>query len=69
LTGDEPAAIAEFETAADTMVNPIRKSAFYRSLAEIHLCQLDQPELAETYLRAAEDLATEPLEPIVCASQ
>jgi tetratricopeptide (TPR) repeat protein len=69
LTGDEPAAIAEFETAADTMVNPIRKSAFYRSLAEIHLCQLDQPELADTYLRAAEDLATEPLEPIVCASQ
>jgi hypothetical protein len=50
-------------------VNPIRKSGFYRSLAAIHLCQLDQPDLAETYLQAAEDLAGEPLEPIDCAAQ
>jgi tetratricopeptide (TPR) repeat protein len=69
LNGDEPAALAEFETAVDTTLNPIRKSGFYRSLAVIHLCQLDQPDLAETYLRAAEDLAGEPLEPIDCAPQ
>ncbi|MGH8950782.1 MAG: TIR domain-containing protein [Acidimicrobiia bacterium] len=69
LIGDEPAASDEFAIAADTMVNPIRKSGFYRSLAVIHLCQLDQPDLAETYLQAAEDLATEPVEPIDCASQ
>jgi tetratricopeptide (TPR) repeat protein len=69
LNGDEPAALAEFETAVDTTLNPIRKSGFYHSLAVIHLCQLDQPELAETYLRAAEDLAGEPLEPIECAAQ
>lgn len=69
LNGDEPAALAEFETAVDTTLNPIRKSGFYNSLAVIHLCQLDQPDLAETYLRAAEDLAGEPLEPIDCASQ
>jgi tetratricopeptide (TPR) repeat protein len=69
LNGDEPAALAEFETAVDTTLNPIRKSGFYRSLAVIHLCQLDQPELAETYLQAAEDLAGEPLAPIGCAPQ
>lgn len=69
LNGDEPTALAEFETAVDTTLNPIRKSGFYRSLAVIHLCQLDQPELAENYLRAAEDLAREPLEPIDCAAQ
>jgi len=69
LNGVEPAALAEFETAVETTVNPIRKSGFYRSLAAIHLCQLDQPDLAETYLQAAEDLAGEPLEPIDCAAQ
>ena len=69
LIGDEPAAIAEFETAANTMVNPIRKGDFYLSLAEIHLCQLDQPDLAADYFRAAEDLAGEPLDPIECAPQ
>jgi tetratricopeptide (TPR) repeat protein len=68
LNRDKPAALAEFETAVDTTLNPIRKSGFYRSLAQIHLCGLDQPDLAETYFQAAEDLAGEPLEPIVCAA-
>ncbi|MGH8915350.1 MAG: hypothetical protein ACRDZM_12645, partial [Acidimicrobiia bacterium] len=69
LNADEPAALAEFETAVDTTVNPIRKSGFYHSLAAIYLCQLGQPEVAETYLQAAEDLAGEPLEPIDCAAR
>jgi tetratricopeptide (TPR) repeat protein len=69
LNRDQPAALAEFETAVDTTLNPIRKSGFYRSLALIHLCRLDQPDLAETYFQAAEDLAGESLEPIVCASR
>lgn len=68
LNRDRPAALAEFNTAVETTVNPIRKSGFYLSLAEIHLCLLDQSDLAETYLRAAEDLAGEPMEPIVCAA-
>ena len=69
LNRDPTAALAEFETAVDTTLNPIRKSGFYRSLALIHLCQLDLADLAETYFQAAEDLAGEPLEPIVCASR
>ncbi|HSK07094.1 MAG TPA: tetratricopeptide repeat protein, partial [Acidimicrobiia bacterium] len=69
LNRDPTAALAEFETAVDTTLNPIRKSGFYRSLAQIHLCQLDQPDLAETYFQAAEDLAGEPLEPLVCTSR
>ncbi|HSJ85391.1 MAG TPA: tetratricopeptide repeat protein, partial [Acidimicrobiia bacterium] len=68
LNGDQPAALAEFNTAVETTVNPIRKRGFYLSLAAIHLCQLDQPDLAETYLRAAEDLTGEPVEPIDCAA-
>jgi hypothetical protein len=69
LNRDTPAALAEFEIAVETTVNPIRKRGFYISLAFIHLCQLDQPDLAETYLRAAEDLPGEPVEPIECATQ
>lgn len=69
MVGDRPAALGEFETAVDTTVNPIRKRGFLRSLAFIHLCQLDQPEVAETYLREAEDLPGPPLEPIECAAQ
>ncbi|MGH8871093.1 MAG: TIR domain-containing protein [Acidimicrobiia bacterium] len=69
LNGDRPAALAEFDTAVDTTVNPIRKRGFYLSLGVIHLCQLDQPDLAETYLRAAEDLPGPPLEPIDCAAK
>lgn len=69
LNGDPTAALSEFETAIDTTLNPIRKSGFYRSLAQIHLCQLDQPDLADTYFQAAEDLAGEPLEPLVCTSR
>jgi tetratricopeptide (TPR) repeat protein len=68
LNRDQPAALAEFKTAVDTTLNPIRKSGFYRSLAQVYLCQLGQPDLAETYLRAAEDLATERVKPIVCAA-
>ncbi len=68
LNRDQPAALAEFNTAVETTVNPIRKRGFYLSLAAIHLCLLGQPDLAETYLQAAEDLAGEPVEPIECAA-
>ena len=63
LKGDQEAAIAEFETAVDTTRNDLRKRGFYFSMAFIYECQLDQPELAETYLQEAESLPGPPLDP------
>ena len=53
LKGNQETAIAEFETAVDTTRNDLRKRGFYHSMA-LYMCQLDQPELAETYYREAE---------------
>jgi tetratricopeptide (TPR) repeat protein len=68
LKGDGGAAIAEFETAVNTTRNSLRKRGFYNSMALIYLCQLDQPELAETYYREAEAITGPPLDPLQCAT-
>jgi tetratricopeptide (TPR) repeat protein len=68
LTRDEQAAIAEFETALATTRNEVRKRGFYVTLAFIYQCQLDQPELAATYMREAESLPGPPLDPLQCTT-
>ncbi len=68
LKGDQDAAINEFETAIDTTRNDVRKRGFYYSIAVIYLCQLGQPEMAQTYLREAESLPGPPLDPIQCTT-
>lgn len=68
LKGDEGAAIDEFETAVDNSRNQIRKRGFYYSMAVIYQCQLDQPELAQTYLQEAEAISGPPLDPIQCTT-
>ena len=65
LNRNQETAIAEFETAVDTTRNELRKRGFYHSMA-LYMCQLDQPELAETYYREAEAITGPPLDPLQC---
>ncbi len=66
LEGDQQAALAEFETAIATTRNDIRKRGFYHSMAVIYLCQLGQPDVAESYYREAEAISGPPLDPLQC---
>ena len=67
LEGNQETAIAEFETAVDTTRNDLRKRGFYHSMA-VYMCQIDQPELAETYYREAEAITGPPLDPPQCTT-
>ena len=67
LKGNQETAIAEFETAVDKTRNDLRKRGFYNSMAR-YMCQLDQPELAETYYREAEAITGPPLDPLQCTT-
>ena len=67
LKGNQEGAIAEFETAVDITRNELRKRGFYHSMA-LYMCQLDQPELAETYYREAEAITGPPLDPLQCTT-
>ncbi|MDP9144119.1 MAG: tetratricopeptide repeat protein [Actinomycetota bacterium] len=68
LVNDQQSAVEEFKTAVETTLDVARKRGFYTSLAVIHLCQLDQPDLADAYLEEAQNLPGPPLDPIVCTA-
>ena len=68
LKGDGGAAVSEFETAVNTTRNSLRKRGFYNSMALIYLCQLNEPELADTYYQEAEAIPGPPLDPLQCAA-
>lgn len=66
LKGDQESAITKFEEAVDTTRNDVRKRGFYHSMAVIYLCQLNEPEQAQSYLQQAESIPGPPLDPIQC---
>jgi tetratricopeptide (TPR) repeat protein len=68
LRNDREAALAEFETAVETTRNDLRKRGFYNSMAVIYLCQLGQPDLAESYYQMAEAIPGPPLDPLQCTT-
>jgi hypothetical protein len=69
LNQDFESAADEYTIAVDTTLDLSRKRGFYTSLAWVHLCRLDQPELAESYRQQAESLPGSPLPTLNCTGQ
>jgi tetratricopeptide (TPR) repeat protein len=69
LNKDFESAADEYTIAVDTTLDLNRKRGFYMSLAWVHLCRLDQPELAESYRQQAESLPGAPLTALACTGQ
>ena len=64
--GDYTTAVDHYTTAIDATLDPSRESAFHAALAEIYLCHLDKPDLAEASYIESERLSGMPTQRSDC---